>query len=492
MAGDDTKVPRKDGPGQTPADPTLVTDDVASATPPGKRARKGREPREPVTIDLSARDVTADAAASPPGAEASETDKPDAGKSDAGEGTVPAADAPPAAVTDDARPEAEPTLSAPATQAAAGGTVPPAGRPFGTGGSGEPPRDARPDEARPDEVRPNEAATARSRPSGSALVATGIGGALGGAALALLAITLWPGLIPGHDAMQARLTSAEQAARAAATQEALRGVQQTLTQAREADARALREAQAATTQVQQGLADLRQNLRDPALIERIDRLETALAGRDGAPSPAALEMLRRLDTRMSALETRAGAQASASAAARLVVLGRIRDALAAGTPFPAEAKALSTLGIGEQAGAPLARVAGGPPSGGALRAQFLGIRPALLAREGESDLWSWAKGAVARAVSIRRVDDASVTPDAVAARLETALSAGRMREARSLWDALPQAARDRAGPQGASFLQALDARAQAEAAVDTLTGEALAALGQPQATQPPTGQTQTR
>jgi hypothetical protein len=67
-----------------------------------------------------------------------------------------------------------------------------------------------------------------------------------------------------------------------------------------------------------------------------------------------------------------------------------------------------------------------------------------------------------------------------------------MREARSLWDALPQAARDRAGPQGASFLQALDARAQAEAAVDTLTGEALAALGQPQATQPPTGQTQTR
>jgi hypothetical protein len=486
MAGDDTKVPRKDGPGQTPADPTLVTDDVASATLTGKRARKGREPREPVTIDLSARDVTADAAI-PPGAEASEADKLDAGKGDAGEGSVPAADAPQAAVTDDARPEPDPTLSVPATQAAAGGTVPPAGRPFGTGRSDEPPRDARPDEA-----KPNEAATARSRPSGSALVATGIGGALGGAALALLAITLWPGLIPGHDAMQARLTSAEQAARAAATQEALRGVQQTLTQAREADARALREAQAATTQVQQGLADLRQNLRDPALIERIDRLETALAGRDGAPSPAALEMLRRLDTRMSALETRAGAQASASAAARLVVLGRIRDALAAGTPFPAEAKALSTLGIGEQAGAPLARVAGGPPSGGALRAQFLGIRPALLAREGESDLWSWAKGAVARAVSIRRVDDASVTPDAVAARLETALSAGRMREARSLWDALPQAARDRAGPQGASFLQALDARAQAEAAVDTLTGEALAALGQPQATQPPTGQTQTR
>ena len=62
--------------------------------------------------------------------------------------------------------------------------------------------------------------------------------------------------------------------------------------------------------------------------------------------------------------------------------------------------------------------------------------------------------------------------------VEAAIAAGRMREARSLWDALPQAIRDRTGPQGASFLQALDARAQAEATVETLTGEALAALGQ--------------
>jgi hypothetical protein len=477
MAGDETKAPRTGegapgGPGSgedtargstaggLSPDPILPAEDVSSASgqtadqPAGRRGRKGREPREPVTIDLTAQPLDDAAAIATPAAKAAEVPPPEPEPSAATTGTG-----------DD-----EPVRNAEPGPASAG-AVPPAGRPFGSGRADDAPRD----HATPPAGDPQPA---RSRTG--AFVATGIGGAVGGALLALLTITLWPGIIPGHDLMQARLTSAEQAARAAATQDSVRTLQQSVTQSREADGRTLRETQAATAQAQQGVAELRQTLRDPALTERIDRLETALASRDGAPSPAALDMLRRLDTRMSALETRAGAQASASAAARLVVLGRIRDALASGTPFAAETKALASLGLAEQAAAPLARIAGGPPSGGALRAQFLSIRPALLAREGEADLWSWAKGALTRAVSIRRVDDTGATPEAVANRIETAIGSGRMREARTQWDALPQAIRDRTGPPGAAFLQALDARAQAEATVETLTGEALVALGQPQ------------
>jgi hypothetical protein len=188
------------------------------------------------------------------------------------------------------------------------------------------------------------------------------------------------------------------------------------------------------------------------------------------------EALARIGTVEAQARTNAGASPEALAAARIVLADRVRGAIAAGRPFPAEAAALARGGSKTDL-APLQAVAeAGAPTRDALLAQFRSHR-ALFAREVAPLSASWQDRLLAlasRIVTVRSVDgSASDDPATLPQRLENAIAANEFARAAMLWGELPEPARRGSEAFGAALRQ----RAEADAAIDRVAQDAVATLG---------------
>ncbi|WP_428031078.1 COG4223 family protein [Ancylobacter sp.] len=215
-------------------------------------------------------------------------------------------------------------------------------------------------------------------------------------------------------------------------------------------------------------------------IEALEQRVGALPAPVPAASPADLDAT---NTRLKALEDKLGAATAAQresgqGAAQMVMLGRLREAVASGRPFATELKAAQSL-LGSE-GASLAALepaaANGFATGPALAAQLRTATapatateptPEAAAEEGfAAKLLSGAK----KLVTVRRSEDAASTP--ALAQAEAALARDDVDAARAALAALPESERTAAQP----VLAALDARQAALATIAELDRRVLATL----------------
>jgi uroporphyrinogen-III synthase len=213
----------------------------------------------------------------------------------------------------------------------------------------------------------------------------------------------------------------------------------------------------------------------------------ALEARSGDGEPVRGEVarieaaLKSLEGKVAALEARAGAEGAQERAAALVVaLGQLREAVDSGRTFAASLDAVAALGAGDariaEAVAALRPAAErGLPNLRELSDAFGSVARdlarAALAPEGAG----WAERTLQRLsklVTVRRVgaDVAGDTPDAVAARAEARLAGGDLAGAATELDRL-------SGPAAApaqQWLAAAKARLAAERTLDEMSRHALA------------------
>lgn len=217
-------------------------------------------------------------------------------------------------------------------------------------------------------------------------------------------------------------------------------------------------------------------------VEALEQRVAALPEPAPAASPADLDAT---NARVQSLEQKLGAATAAQresgqGAAQLVVLGTLREAVAAGRPFATELKAARTL-LGAE-GAPLAALeanaatgfATGPALADRLRAVSAPAPAAETAPETASpaeegfvaELWQGAK----KLVTVRRSEDGAATPGFKTA--EMALERGDLDAAKAALAALPEAEREAAQP----VLTAIDARQSALSTIAELDRRVLATL----------------
>jgi uroporphyrinogen-III synthase len=200
-----------------------------------------------------------------------------------------------------------------------------------------------------------------------------------------------------------------------------------------------------------------------------------------AAASAISQRLDQLAARINAVETLAKSAAApsgqATAAARIVLAGRIQSAIASGRPFAGDVAALVKGGAAaEEVAALNAVAASGAPTREALLAQFRTHR-ALFAREIAPASGDWQDrilGLANRIVTIRPVGETGASdPATLPIRLEEALAGGNVTAAFALWQQLPEPARRASADFGAD----LQKRAAADAAIAKIAQDAVAALG---------------
>ena len=268
---------------------------------------------------------------------------------------------------------------------------------------------------------------------------------------------------------------------ASASSTALAALDRKAGEASASAAKAVAEAQATTAR----LAELASSASsgqpaDAAIADALKRADAnAAAARD-----AATALTRRLDEaggRLAAVENAAKSakipERQASAAARVVLTERIRQAIAAGRPFQAEAQALAGAGLpADQLAALNAVATKGAPTREALLALFKPHR-ALFARETAPAATTWESkllGLASRVVTVRPVGDTGADdPATLPIRLENALTQDDVVKAAELWAQLPEPARRASEALGAALKQ----RATAQAAINRISQDAVAALG---------------
>jgi hypothetical protein len=344
--------------------------------------------------------------------------------------------------------------------------------------------------------------------------AAGLGGAILGAALALLAAWLIDPRAGALDDVRARLAALEtsaqtQSAATAALDKRIAGLEAGAggavkgdaldalgrrvgaLEAASADAKtALDEARAARADAAKALAAAQaspppSNAAAPAepsaLEPRLAKLESDLAAAE-----ARLGQLGALDERLARLEEPTGAApksaarvamakgASESGASVAVLALSLEQRFAAGAPFAAELTALSQLGVGADALAPLKPFAeSGAPPLSALAASWAKIAPAVAvaAPPPERSGWDRLVDHMRALVRIRRVGEAggSDESDPPAARIGAALERGDLAAALDAFGQLPEASR----AAGAPWADAAKARAAAAAAAAALRADAI-------------------
>jgi len=415
-------------------------------------------------------------------------------------------------MAEDPIPSAEPEISAPPP------TVPPSpARPDpgvidgeATEIREEPAAEAAPADA-PPSLEPN-------RPAAYAIpAAVGLGGAILGAALALLAAWLIDPRAGALDDVRARIATVEKSAQsepatASALDKRIAALEAGVASAAKgaaldalgrrigaleasgADAKtALDEARAARADAAKALnlaqaAPLSTNAAAPAepsaLAPRLAKLENDLAA-----AAARLNQLGALDERLSKLEGAAGAApksdarvamakgASESPASVAVLALSLEQRLAAGAPFAAELAALSQLGVGADALAPLKPFAdSGAPSLAALAASWAKVEPAVAAAapSPERSAWDRLLDHMRALVRVRRVGEAagSDESDPPVARVGAALDRGDLAAALAAYGQLPEASR----AAGSPWVDAAKARAAAVRAASALRADAIGGL----------------
>lgn len=207
------------------------------------------------------------------------------------------------------------------------------------------------------------------------------------------------------------------------------------------------------------------------------RAETEALGRRAA---ALDDRLAALATRLAAVEQAKPAGAG-HAAALVVAVGQLRQALRGSEPYPGALAAVRALAEDDPAlEAPLALLApgaaGGVATAGELRRRFAALAGAIVragAGETKSDWLDSALDRLSGLVRVRRVGDvAGGGAEARVARAEAGLAAGELAKAVAEVQGLEGAAAEVA----ANWLAAARARLAAEAAVTVLDERALAAL----------------
>jgi uroporphyrinogen-III synthase len=322
---------------------------------------------------------------------------------------------------------------------------------------------------------PTESAAASDRPEATeatkrglpwpALALAGLVGGVVGAGLVMLAGT---GATPAVTPEQV----AELRSRIDGLQTAASALDRKASAASEAAAKAATEAQSA--------------------VARAGELAKAQASEAGAGAglnaqqaeAAAAVISQRLDqmaARINAIETLAKTAAApsgqATAAARIVLAGRIQSAIASGRPFAGDVAALVKGGAAAAEVAALNAVAAsGAPTREALLAQLRTHR-AMFAREVAPASGDWQDrilGLASRIVTIRPVGETGASdPATLPIRLEEALAGGNVIAAAALWQQLPEPARRASADFGAD----LQKRAAADAAIAKIAQDAVAALG---------------
>ncbi|QFU15111.1 COG4223 family protein [Microvirga thermotolerans] len=447
--------------------------DPQAARPPRKKPR-----REPATIDLEAKVVDDGRPADPADGETERL------VSEAMAETEPALDA--AAGTDSIAPAPEAdTLS---------------GGPTAPGGTEAPPPPPPPPQAEPGR-----------RTSPAALVGAGLLGGLVGAGL-LYGLQAWqkPSAPPGDP----RLAQLEQRVAALGQPANAQGLENRLKALEEAtkalDSR-LKAAEAAARQAEAraGEALDRPVPESPApqdeaavknLADRLAALEGQLqaqgeavrqAERSGEAAQQAVEALGgRLDDdarQIAALAGKVGQgpDAATLAAVRLSLASRLGDALRRGVPYSETLSALERLSKDPGRLAPLKPFAGeGAPTASDLARAFEPLRAAILRDDRGAGTGSWTDRLwrmADRIVTVRPVGEAGGTGvPATLARIDRALDRGDVAGALAAWRSLPEPSRRLSEEWG----RRLQARAEAEAALQAVADDALSALPQT----PPTTQ----
>ncbi|MGA2491807.1 MAG: hypothetical protein ABSF67_02520 [Roseiarcus sp.] len=366
-----------------------------------------------------------------------------------------------------------------------------------------------------------------NRPAAYAIpAAAGLGGAILGAALALVAAWLIDPRASALDDARARLAAVEKsvesdsasasaldkriaALEAGAASAAKGGALDALgrrigaLEASGGDAKtALDEARAARADAARALAAAQSappstNAAAPAepsaLEPRLAKLESDLAAAE-----TRLNQLGGLDERLAKLEAAAGtapkfdganaapksdarvamAKGGSESAASVAVLAlSLEQRFAAGAPFAAELAALSQLGVGADALAPLKPFAeSGAPSPSALAASWAKIEPAVAAAAPPPERSGWDRllDHMRALVRVRRVGEAagSDESDSPVARIGAALERGDLAAALAAFGQLPAASR----AAGAVWADAANARAAAAKAASTLRADAIGRL----------------
>ena len=354
--------------------------------------------------------------------------------------------------------------------------------------------------------------TERNRAAPYAIpAAAGLGGAILGAALALLAAWLIDPRAGALDETRARLAAVEksidaQSAATAALDQRMATVEAGAVKASALDAlgrrlsaleaaggdakAALDEARAARADAAKALAaapaaSLSTNAAEPSALEpRLAKLEADVAAAD-----ARLNQLGGLDQRLSTLEGSTGAApksdarvalakgASESAAAIALLALSLEQRFAAGAPFAAELAGLSQLGVGADALAPLKPFAeSGAPSLPALAASWAKVEPAVAAAAPPPERSGWDRllDHMRALVRVRRVGEAGEIDESgpPAARIGAALERGDVAAALEAYGRLPEASR----AAGAAWADATKARAAAEKAATALRAEAIGGI----------------
>ena len=208
---------------------------------------------------------------------------------------------------------------------------------------------------------------------------------------------------------------------------------------------------------------------------------SAQAQRAEAAAAAVGQRLDQIAGRLGSVETQAKAAAGASpeamAAARIVLAERVQRALVTGRPFAGDIAALTKSGVAQADLAALTAVASsGAPTREALQAGFR-KHGATFQREVMPVSDSWTDKLLAltsRIVTVRPVGDSGSTdPATLPIRLDSAIAAGDIVKAASLWSQLPEPARRASAEFGAD----LQKRAAADAAIAKIAQDAVAALG---------------
>ena len=347
--------------------------------------------------------------------------------------------------------------------------------------------------------------------------AIGFGGALVGAALALLAAWLIDPRAGALDdararlaaveksaasesamasALDQRMTSLEAGAASAAKGDALDALGRRIgaLEASGGDARtALDEARAARADAAKALAAASSaaaptNTAAPAepgaLEPRLVKLESDLAAAE-----TRLSQLGAIDERLAKLEGATGAAAksearvamarggSESAASVAVLALSLEQRFAAGAPYAAELGALGQLGVGAEALAALKPMAeSGAPSLSALAASWAKVEPAVVAAAPPPERSSWDRllDHMRALVRVRHVGEAGERDESgpPAARIGAALDRGDLAAALAAFGQLPDASR----AAGAAWADATKARVAAAKAATALRADAINGL----------------
>ncbi len=201
---------------------------------------------------------------------------------------------------------------------------------------------------------------------------------------------------------------------------------------------------------------------------------TALEGRtaEGEKRIAGLsEDLARLSGELAKLSP-----AAVQAGLRVVVAGRLDDALRAGTPLGPALAALSKLGADPGSTAALRPfVESAPPSAGALAAEFKPLAAHITAQpDAPAETWvDKVRRLFGKVVTVRAVGDGSGSDlPGLVSRIEAALARASLSEAAALWEQLPDAARR----LSADWAGRLKSRVAAEDAARRLVTQSLSAL----------------